>query len=212
MSKPVVVIGAGGHAKVVVDALLLLGAKVLCLTDADPAKHGESVLGIPILGDDVMLSRYSPDEIHLALGIGSVKVSSVRRQVFEKMRKSGYRFMTIVHPNTSIGREVELKEGCQIMAGAIIQTGSVLGINVLVNTRASIDHDCRIGDHVHVGPGAILSGHVSLGSGCHVGCGATVIQERHLGNDVQIGAGAVVVNDSGDGSRILGVPGREITR
>lgn len=211
MNKPVVVIGAGGHAKVVIDALLLLDVQVLCLTDTDPAKHGASVLGIPVLDEDSLLTRYPPDTADLAMGVGSVRVSQFRREIFERLKSSGYRFKTIVHPSTSIGRDVVLGEGCQIMAGVVIQTGSILGVNVLINTRAVVDHDCEIGDHVHIGPGAVLSGHVTLDADCHIGCGASVIQGIRLGNNVQVGAGAAVVNDFGNGARVLGVPGRRLS-
>jgi len=212
VNKPIVVIGAGGHAKVVVDALLLLDAELICLTDSDPAKQGKSVLGIPVVGDDTILTKYPPDSVDLALGVGSVRVSRLRRQIFERLKQAGYHFKTFVHPGASIGREVVLGEGCQVMAGAVIQVGASLGVNVLINTLASVDHDCRIGDHVHVAPGAILSGHVAIGADCHIGCGATVIQGIRLGNGVQIGAGAAVVSHGNNETIILGVPGRELVK
>lgn len=209
MRKPVVVIGAGGHAKVVVDTLLRQNAEVLCLTDADPTRHGTQVLGLTVLGDDGILERYPPEKVDLALGVGSVQVSQHRREIFERLKIAGYCFRTVVHPTALIGSEVVLGEGCQIMAGVLIQPGTTLGVNVLLNSSASVDHDCLIGDHAHIGPGAILSGHVTVGADCNVGCGASIIQGICLGDQVQIGAGASVVSNFGNRATILGVPGRE---
>jgi len=212
VNRPVVVIGAGGHAKVVVDALLLLGAELLCLTDTDSAKHGTSVLGVPVLGDDSLLTDYPPGSVDLAMGVGSARVSPSRRRIFEQMKRMGYNFRTLIHPGALIGREVLLGEGCQVMAGAVIQAGSALGMNVLVNTRASVDHDCRIGDHAHVGPGAVLGGDVTLGADCHIGCGAALIHGVQLGCGVQVGAGAAVISHCNDETIVLGVPGKELVR
>jgi len=209
VNKPIIIVGAGGHAKVVADALLSCGCTVLGLTDPDPALQGLAVLGLPVLGDDGALAGYPPATIELVLGVGTVRVSPHRRRIFERFKMAGYSFATVVHPGAVIGREVTLGEGCQVMAGAIIQTGSQLGSNTLVNTSASIDHDCRIADHVQIGPGAVLGGGVEIGGDSCVGAGATVIQGIQVGSGVQVGAGAAVIRNCANGSRIVGVPGKE---
>ena len=96
------------------------------------------------------------------------------------------------------------------MAGSVIQPGSVIGRNVIINTRTSIDHDCEISDHVHVAPGVTLSGKVKIAAGAHIGTGATVIQGINIGANSMIGAGAVVVSDVAGDSKVIGVPAREV--
>lgn len=209
MNKPVIVIGAGGHAKVLVDALLAGNVDLIGITDNDPAKVGDRLLGVTVLGSDDVLANYPPNVADLVLGVGSVRVSEIRQKIFAHFKMAGYQFRTIVHPSAVIAREVVLGEGCQVMAGAIIQAGSHLGENILVNTRASIDHDCRIGDHVHLGPGTTLCANVSIGEGCHVGSGATITQGIRLGRNVQVGAGALILRNCEDTTCHLGVPGEE---
>lgn len=196
----------------VADALLAAKRNVIGFTDAAPALHGARVLGLPVFGDDGILASYDPASIELAMGTGSVRVSPLRRQLFERLKMTGYSFTTVVHPSATLGRDIVLGEGCQIMAGAVIQAGSRLGLNVLVNTRAAVDHDCRIGDHAQIGPGAVLCGAVVIGGDSFIGAGASVIQGTCIGNGVQVGIGAAVLRHCADGSTVVGVPAKETPR
>lgn len=208
--SPLIIIGAGGHAKVVLDACLAAGHRVLGLADADPARHGAEVLRIPVTGGDDWVRTFPAAEVMLVNGIGSVSDSSLRARVQATFATLGYRFATIIHPAAVIGGEVELDDGVQVMAGAVIQPGCRLGLGTIVNTRAAIDHDCRIGAQVHIAPGAVLAGDVIIGDGAHVGAGASVIQGIRIGAGAVIGAGAAVVRDVAPGMLALGVPAREI--
>lgn len=202
-----IVLGAGGHAKVLIDALE--GAEIVGLTDRDPAKAGLRVLGVPVLGGDDVLSVYPPDKVQLVNGLGSVRAGAQRQALFVLYKSMGYRFATVVHRSAVIAREVALGEGAQVMAGAVLQPGCVIGDNTLINTRAAIDHDCRIGNHVHIAPGAVLSGDVTVEDQAHVGVGATVIQGMRIGGGATVGAGAVVVHGVKSGATVTGVPARE---
>jgi len=208
----VVVIGAGGHAKVLLNALAEAGVTVAGLTDANPALHGTHVLGANVLGDDAALDGFPAAHTMLVNGLGTIAESPVRRHVFERLRSRGYRFLTVVHPSAIIGREVDLAEGAQVMAGAILQPGAAVGENSLMNTGAHVDHDCVIGRHVHLAPGVTLSGDVRVGDGSHIGTGAAVIQGVRIGSGCMVGAGAVVVRDVPDGDRVSGVPARSMRR
>lgn len=212
MKLPLILIGAGGHAKVLLDALLGAGQAVHGLTDADPAKAGQVVQGVPVLGDDTEISAFAPEAVRLVNGIGSVRVSTLRRQIYDDFKNRGYFFERAVHTSAVVASDVILAEGAQIMAGVVLQTGSRIGENAIINTRAAIDHDCVIGSHVHVSPGAVLCGNVEVGESSHIGAGTTVIQGVRIGRNCLVAAGAVVIRDVPDGATVAGVPAKEISK
>lgn len=203
---PIVVIGAGGHARVVVDALQCAGLEVEGVIGLEPVGD---VLGVRYLGtDDAVLAR-NPQSVMLANGVGSIDAKGTRAAVFDRFAALGYEFVRVIHPSAVVARSAQLGEGAQVMAGAVIQPGARLGKNVLVNTRASVDHDCVIGDDVHIAPGATLSGGVIVEAGAHVGAGAVVLQGRRVGVRAVVGAGATVHRDVRAGVIVVGVPAKE---
>lgn len=208
MKKPVIVLGAGGHAKVVIDMLLLLEITIRGLTDRDPKKSGSSFLGIKILGTDDVLTDFPPDAVELVNAIGAIAPMEVRRKLFQTCRERGYRFPPVIHPSAILAKDVQLGEGVQVMAGTVIQPGTSVGENSILNTRVSIDHDGKIGPHVHLAPGVVLSGGVKIGEGSHIGTGATVIHDITIGPNVMVGAGAVVTENISDGLKVRGVPAK----
>lgn len=210
MTRLVIVLGAGGHAKVLIDALQAHSIPIRGILDNDPGKQSGDILGVPVLGTDEKLSAWQPHEVVLVNALGSIKSPQPRASLFESLHAQGYSFLSVVHPSAMVSPHAHLGEGVQIMAGAVVQAGARLGNDCLVNTGALIDHDCIIGDHTHVAPGAIFSGDVIVGSHAHIGAGATVIQGVHIGNRCLVAAGAVVIHDVPDGIRVAGVPAREI--
>ena len=209
-TQAVILIGAGGHARVLLDALALNQVAVLGLTDADQGKHGQLLEGSRVLGDDSVLERFAPQTTLLVNALGSTDTMRPREQAYERLRARGYRFMTVVHPSAVVAKSAQLGEGVQLMAGAIVQPGASVGDNSLVNTGAQLDHDCVVGRHVHVAPGATLSGAVRVGNASHIGTGATVVQRITIGARCLIAAGAVVTADVADAERVAGVPARRI--
>ena len=212
MSLPVLVLGAGGHAKVLIDALLASCAVIAGIVDPDPRLAGTDLLGVPVLGGDDLVGEFPPSEVLLVNGLGSVGAPVGRRRLFERFKEMGYSFASVVHPSAVVAADVELGEGAQIMAGAVIQPGSRIGCNAIINTRASVDHDCLVGAHVHIAPGVTLSGGVTVGEASHLGTGATVIQGRRIGAESVIGAGALVLNDVAPAVTVVGVPARMVER
>jgi len=206
MSLPVIVIGGGGHAKVLIDSLLGLPVKILGFTDCNAGNIYQTIRGIRVLGDDDIVLQYPADSIRLVNGLGSTKSTSKRKEIFEYFKNRGYSFAAVIHPASVISRDVEISEGAQIMAGAIIQPGSYIGKNTIINTKVSVDHDCLIGDHVHLAPGVTLSGMVKVGSETHIGTGVTVIQGIHIGQNSLIAAGALVLKNVPAGTTAVGVP------
>jgi sugar O-acyltransferase (sialic acid O-acetyltransferase NeuD family) len=213
MSGPgILIIGAGGHAKVVIDALRLSGATLLGVLDRNGTGGAAALLGLAVLGNDDALERFDPREVLLANGIGSIGSGEARREIYLRLKGRGFRFAQVIHPSAVVARDVELSEGAQVMAGAVVQPGCSIGVNSIINTRSSLDHDCAIGAHVHVAPGATLSGGVVVGENVHIGTAAAVIQQIVLGACSMVAAGAVVIHDVPENALVMGVPAKEVLR
>jgi sugar O-acyltransferase (sialic acid O-acetyltransferase NeuD family) len=204
-AEPVVVIGAGGHGKVVVSTLLAAGFRVPCVFDDDREKWGSEILGVPVQGP-VSVS----DEVeHRRLAILGIGQNEERQRFAEALNLN---WATVVHPRAWVHPSVRLGVGTVVFAGAIIQPGTVIGRHVIVNTGALIDHDCEIGDYAHVAPGVKLSGGVRLGEGVFLGIGSCAIPGVRVGEWTTVGAGAAVVDDLPSKMTAVGVPARELER
>ena len=193
--RPVLILGTGGHARVVADTLLAAGKTVIGFTD--PAPQFERWRELPCLGGDEVLEQYSPDDILLANGIGFLPFQTLRERIYRQFTDLGYRFTQVIHPSAVIAGGTDIAAGAQIFAGAIVQTGSHIGENSLLNTAASVDHDCVIAEHCHIAPGATLCGGVRLARGVLIGTKAAVIQEIAVGADTIIGAGVTLTQNTG---------------
>ncbi len=206
MSRPVLVIGGGGHAKVVINALRRAGRQIVGVIDKDEALWNTSVAGAPVLGGNDRVADESPKETDLVVGVGFLGKTKNRSIIFERFKSDGYQFPPVIDPSAVYASDVKIAEGAQIMAGCVIQPGACVGRNSIVNTRASIDHDCAIGAHVHIAPGATLCGNVRVGDNTLVGAGATILQSVSIGSKCIVAAGAVVIADVPDNACVLGVP------
>lgn len=199
--NPIVILGAGGHARVIVD-LLREGHRDLtpvgALDDADiPAKD---VLGVPVIGRSAMLAALRERVEYAALGVGAVTHNATRVELYERLRAHGYRVPNLIHPRASIEPSVRMGEGNQIFAGAIVGSNARLGDDVIVNSGAVVSHDCVIGSHAHITPGAILAGGVTVGERSVIGMGVTVFLGVSIGRDVVISNGVHVLRDVPDGT------------
>ena len=206
MSKSLVIIGAGGHAKALADALLSGGRTVLGFTDPDPAKQGMTFLGLSVLGSDDVLSRFKPWEIDLVNGQGGVRTGGLRRHVQESLEKGGWHFASVTHPAAVVSRFARLASGVQLLAACVVQAGAEIGRGCIVNTGAIVEHDVSLGEFVHVATGAKLCGDVRVGAHSHLGAGCVVRQGVCLGERTLVGAGAAVVKNFAGGGTLIGVP------
>ncbi|SDG53103.1 NeuD/PglB/VioB family sugar acetyltransferase [Roseospirillum parvum] len=198
LDRPWLVLGAGGHGRVVADLLLALRASVLGFLDPGLAPGEPVGLGLVCLGDDGCLTdpRYAPGAVYVANGIGSLPGQAApRRQAFARLAESGHLCPPLIHPMACLAHQVAVGDGAQVMAGAVLQTGARIGHGSIVNTGARVDHDCRIGAHVHLAPGVVLSGAVGVGEGAHLGTGCAVIQTITIGAGAVVAAGATVRRD-----------------
>lgn len=207
MNKPIIIIGNGGHASVLTEILLVQKQTIIGYT---APTIEENAFHLSYLGTDEVIYGHNPSDIELVLGIGAIKPSPLREEIYNTYTKKKYQFKSIIHPTAIIAPSVQLGQGVQIMAGAIIQTNTTIADNSIINTGALIDHDCQIGSHIHIAPGTKISGSVHIQKGTHVGTGATIIQGIHIGSNCLIGAGAVVVNNIANGIKAVGVPAKEV--
>ncbi|WGV59604.1 acetyltransferase [Brevibacillus brevis] len=204
---PIIVLGGGGHAKVVIEILQFQGAEVIGYTDPQPKSM---IFGIPWIGNDQMVENYSPANVLLANGLGSVGDNTRKREAFLFWKEKGFSFSKVIHPSAIISPHAVLEEGVQVMAGAVIQPDTHIDCNSIINTRAVVEHDTRIGKHVHIAPGVVLSGSVTVEDDVHIGTGAAVIQGMTIGSNSLVGAGAVVVKHVQADTKVSGVPAREM--
>lgn len=205
-------IGAGGHAKVVLESLQARSdVEVVGLLDADPQMKGKEILGVRVLGGDELLAKLHSDGVdHAFIGVGGVGDNQPRRMVFDLLKKHGFKLLSVVHPSSVVSPSAIVGEGTVLCPGSIVAAGTKLGRNVIVNTGAVVDHDCDVQDHVHIASGAILAGGVSVGEGAHVGAGASVRQGVRIGRNALVAMGAAVIEDVADGSVVGGVPARPL--
>ena len=198
-----VMLGAGGHARVLQETLALQGITL----DGFIAPSADSQLvGTEWLGTDDAFSRLDPASVLLVNGVGSVRAPALRREIYTSALAAGFRFATVIDQTAVVRPSVVLGAGVQVLAGAIVNTDAVVGENSIVNTGAIVEHGARVGAHVHIAPGAKLAGDVTVGEESHIGLGASVMQGISVGSQCTVGAGAVVTRDVSDGSTAVGVP------
>ncbi|WP_298067397.1 acetyltransferase [uncultured Cetobacterium sp.] len=205
--KKVIVIGSGGHAKVIID-IILQRNKILddnlniigILDDKYNEDEKIEIFETPIIGKIEKMVELAED-IHYIIAIGN---NSVRRKIAEKY--SDKKFITLIHPKAIIGEKVKIEEGTVVMAGSIINSYTKIGKHCILNTGSIIEHDNTIEDYVHISPNATLCGGVMIKEEAWIGAGATIIQEKKIGKKVMVGAGAVVIKNLQDQIKVIGVP------
>lgn len=205
-----VILGGGGHAKVVIDCMKRSGSALpVAILDPNSSLWGKEVFGVPIRGGDDLVTALKKEGItHFVSAVGGVQNNMPRKKVFEWALNQGLVPLNLYHPSSVISDHAAMGEGSVVFAGGIINPGVAIGKNCIINTGAIIDHDCVLGDHVHIAPGAALSGNVHVGSCAHIGTGASVKQKIHIGAEAVVGAGSVVVKDVPAKTLVKGVPAR----
>lgn len=199
------ILAAGGHAKVVAETALAAGvASRIAFLDDRPLTP---VLGWPVLGplDQALEPSIQAQFPAAVVAIGH---SATRLRWIERLQEAGYELPVLIHPTAWISPSVQIGPGSVLFAQAAMQAQSVIGAGAILNTGCSVDHDAQLADGVHICPGARLAGEVQVGTRSWIGIGASVIQQIRIGADVTVGAGAAVVRDLPDGVTAVGVPAR----
>lgn len=204
---PIVVVGAGGHAHVVVDAL---GTRP-SVGYVSPEPAVDLRLG-EFFGGDEAIAGLAAEGFAFALGLGFVDAAgAARRAAILELLADG-ELVTIIHVAATVSPSASIGAGTFVAAAAVVGTDAQVGRATIINTGALIDHDCVVGRNVHIAPGVTLSGAVRVGANTLIGAGATVIQGISIGSDVVVGAGSVVVTDLPDGATAVGIPARVVKR
>ena len=204
MAAGVVIIGGGGHAKVVIESLRAAGETVAVIVDADPTPR--EVLGVPVVGDDLALQGLRAQGFSkLFVAVGD---NRLRQTLGRKARELGFGLVNAIHPSAMISASARLGEGVAVMAGAVVNAESQVGDLAIINTGAVVDHDCRLGVACHVAPASALAGGVNVGDRAFLGVGVRVIPGVTIGADTVVGAGGVVVRNLPDAVLAIGAPAK----
>ena len=211
-SQPIrcLILGCGGHGRVVLDILNNAGQCVIVgFVDSNPEMVGRRIDGIEVLGTPGDLSniRRQHGVEHAIVAVGH---NGARRALADQLAALNFRLINAIHPSANIARNASIGRNTVVAAGALVCAHCQIGDSVILNTGSIVDHESLIGTATHICPGARLAGRVTVESGAFVGIGATVIQSIRVGYEAIVGAGAVVVGDVAPMSTVVGVPAREI--
>ena len=198
--------GAGGHAKVIADAILASSHQsIFGFFDDDDSLWKSEIFGIPVLGPIRGWQNHVMDAC--VIGIGR---NAVRRSLYDQIKTAGAKFATVVHPRAVIGRGVTIGDGVVVFANVVVNADTTIGPNCILNTACSVDHDCSVGAHSHLAPGVVVAGEVRIGEQAFIGAGAKIIPQIRVGDRSVVGAGAVVIRDVAAAAKVVGVPARPI--
>lgn len=204
MTRSLLIVGFGGHGRVVADAAAECGYEKIGFLDDGAAKQGrEPVIG-PLSLIDTLAGSW-PE------AIAAVGDSGLRLRLFSALLRAGFVTPNIIHPAAVVSRGAKLGRGVFVAAGAVINTGASIGDTAIINTSARVDHDCEIGEGAHIAPGASLSGGIKIGKRTWIGTGSSIRQGITIADDVVVGVGAAVVSNLETPGIYVGVPARPMS-
>jgi len=206
-SIKLVLIGSGGHCRVIIDTAKRLGLNILGIIDIDYNGNKEEILDVPVIGGISTLSELDPKKVSVNVSIGD---NFLRAKYFSMAKAKGFSTPSIISPTSIISEYVKINNGSFINTAAMINAGSEIGENSIINTGAIIEHEVVIGKHCHVCPGVKIGGRVIIGKGSFIGIGTSIIDKVEIGSYAVVGAGSVIIGDVGSHSKVVGVYGKKI--
>lgn len=205
MSNPgYLILGGGGHAAALAE-ILIKQKKTIIGVVAPDILAGQIIFdSVPqYLNDDDVL-KFSIDQVLLVNGIGAMPRQTLRKKIYIRFSELGYTFATIIADSADVSRFSSIGCGAQVMKNCVVNIGTVIAENTIINTATSVDHDCNIGEHCHLAPGVTLSGHVTIGSNAHIATGVNVINNITIGEHTIIGVGANITKSIPSNSIVHG--------
>lgn len=209
MKKKLVVLGGGGHAKVLISVIKKLNDFAI-VGYTDP-KSKKDILGIKWLGEDSILSSIKSEGIanYAAIGIGKTEKKDCRKELLSLLLKCGFELPVVISSNAVINEDVKIGDATHIFDGVVVNSGSSIGKAVILNTNVTVEHDCRIGSFSHIAPGSTICGGVEIGEGSFIGAGSTITPCCKIAENCIIGAGSVVISNCYPGVYV-GCPAKKI--
>ncbi|TMS92573.1 pilus assembly protein [Pseudoalteromonas sp. S201] len=209
-NKPFLIIGGGGHAAALAEILIKQKKRIIGVVSPELTAGNILFENIELFLNDEDILKFRPEDILLVNGIGSMPYKSLREDVYNRFKKLGYEFATVIADSALVSDYSTLKCGVQVMNNCVVNIGSKVGENTIINTSTSIDHDCIIGAHCHLAPGTTLSGQVVIENNVHVATGVNVINNITIGHNTIIGVGANIIKAIPANSIVYGA--REIIK
>jgi len=203
--KKIIIYGASGHGKVIADIIEKSDKEISGFVDDDSKKWGLNFFRYKILGGYDYLNDIDRYQYEIIIGIGD---NNTRKSISGKISKEEIKFSIVIHPSAQIAKNVIIEEGTVVMANAVINPDTRIGKHCILNTSSSVDHDCDLGDFVHISPGACLGGNIKVGKCSWIGLGASIKNNVIIGENSIIGAGAIVINDIPDNVIVVGNPAK----
>lgn len=213
MDKKILLVGGGGHCKSVLDTLLKLNrfSKIGIIDKKE--NIGKSILGVPIIGtDDDLYNLFINGYKHAFVTVGSVGNPNLRIKLFNILNVIGFSITNIIDPTAIVGCSVNMDDGIFIGKRAIVNAGSIIGKGSIINSGSIIEHDCTIGEFVHIAPSAVLCGEVKIGNRTHIGANCVIKQQLNVGENSIIGIGSVILKNIEDNTIAYGNPCREVSK
>lgn len=191
--KPLILIGAGGHAASLAEILLEQKREIIAVVAPSLTESGANILSsFTHYTEDEKILEFDANKVELINGVGAMPKSGLREKIHKRFTQAGFTFAKVVANSAFVSPNTEIGEGVQVMRNATICLGTIIGENTIVNTRASIDHDCVVGKHCHIAPGVTMSGNVTLSDNVHIATGASIINGVQIGKRTVVGVGASV--------------------